>query len=302
MHRASYGRTFIKELELWFILLTYWLTDVLLYFTFSERLYYHKELFSERNDNVFIYISLEGIDYLRDYVEVCFVSVTERELHTAVLKAIQKMRKVTPKRNFTEAVEVQISIRDVDLRKPENRIRARIKLPYPVAEKDKIVFFADDSHVPALRALQNKENITVIDRAKLEEFGSNIRQFKKIARRNRIFLSSASLMSLVGRYFGKILSPRNKMPIPVGITDDVASRIDEARRTVSVRLHKSPTIHAKVGHINMKDEELAENIVSFIMSIKNKLPKGWRNIRSIYIKTTMGPPIRVDISPKKKAG
>ncbi len=228
------------------------------------------------------------------------MSISERELHTAVLKAIQKMRKMTPKRNFNEAVEVQISIKDVDLKKPENRIRTRIKLPYPIAENDKIVFFADDTHITALRSMGSSE-VTVVDRAKLEEYSSNIRQFKKLARRNRIFLSSASLMSLIGRYFGKILSPRNKMPIPVGINDDVSSVIKDAKRTISVRLHKSPTVHAKVGHVNMKDEELAENIVSFIMFVKNKLPKGWRNIRSIYIKTTMGPPIKVDISPKKKA-
>lgn len=217
-----------------------------------------------------------------------------------VLKAIRKMREVTPKRNFNEAVEVQISIRDVDLKKPENRIRARIKLPYPISDSDKIVFFADDNHITALRSLNSNE-VTIVDRAKLEEFSSNLRQFKKLARRNRVFLSSASLMSLIGRYFGKILSPRNKMPIPVGINADISNVINDAKRTISVRLHKSPTIHAKVGHISMKDDELAENIISFIMFVKNKLPKGWRNIRSIYIKTTMGPPVKIDISPRKKA-
>lgn len=228
------------------------------------------------------------------------MSVSERELYSMVLRAIQKMRKKSPKRSFNEAVEVQISIKDVDLKKPENRIRARLKLPYPIAEKDKIVFFADDTHITPLRSLESPE-VIIVDRAKLEEYSSNIRQFKKLARRNRIFLSSASLMSLIGRYFGKILSPRNKMPIPVGINEDVLSAIKDAKRTISIRLHKSPTVHAKVGNINMNDEELAENIVSFIMFIKNKLPKGWRNIRSIYIKTTMGPPIKVDISLRKKA-
>jgi len=229
------------------------------------------------------------------------MSISEKELYTAVLKAIQKMRETSPKRNFTEAVEIQIAIKDVDLKKPENRIRTRVKLPYPIADKDKIVFFADDPHIPPLRQLQNPDEVTIIDKAKIEEFSSNLRQFKKIARKNRIFLSSATLMGLIGKYFGRILSPRNKMPLPVGITDDVVSHINDAKRTVSIRLHKTPTIHAKVGHVNMKDEELAENIVSFILSVKNKLPKGWRNIRSIYIKTTMGPPIKVEYALKKKA-
>ncbi len=228
------------------------------------------------------------------------MAITEKELHSAVLSAVRKMRKETPKRNFTQSIEVQISLKDVDLTKPENRFRERIKLPYSISQKDKIAVFADDPHIPPLKELQKNENILIIDKAKLEELRSNIRQFKKIARRHRIFLGSATLMGLIGRYFGRILSPRNKMPIPVGITENIKAAIEDAKKTVLIRLHKSPTVHAKVGNISMSDEELTENIVSLIMAIKNKLPKGWRNIRSIYIKATMGPPVKVELQVKKK--
>ncbi|MHA1616127.1 MAG: 50S ribosomal protein L1 [Candidatus Njordarchaeales archaeon] len=228
------------------------------------------------------------------------MSISERELYNNVLKAIRELRKVSPKRNFTEAVEVQIALKDYDLSKPENRFRARITLPYPLAKKDKIAVFADDPHIPALRELAKKGEITLIDKARIEELKSNIRKMKKIARKHRIFISSATLMGIIGRYFGRLLSPRNKMPIPVGITDDITNAINLAKRTVLVRLHKSPTIHAKVGSIDMPDNELAENIVAFINDIKNRLPKGWRNIRNIVIKTTMGPPIKVEIETRKR--
>ena len=229
------------------------------------------------------------------------MSISEKELYTAVLKAVRKLREIVPKRNFTQAIEVQISLRDIDLRKPENRFRLRVRLPHPIAEKDKIVVFADDPHVPPLKPLQENGEVIVVDKAKLEELRSNIRQFKKLARRNRIFISSATLMGTIGKYFGKILSPRNKMPIPAGITDNILTYVEDAKKTILVRLHKSPTVHAKVGNINMSDEELAENITSFIMTIKDKLPKGWRNIRSIHIKATMGSPVKVELFEKKKA-
>ncbi|MHA1590244.1 MAG: 50S ribosomal protein L1 [Candidatus Njordarchaeales archaeon] len=228
------------------------------------------------------------------------MSISERELYNAVLKTIHEMRKISPKRNFTEAVEVQIALKDYDLTKPENRFRARITLPYSIAKKDKIAVFADDPHIPPLRELAEKKEITLIDKAGIEELKSNIRKMKKIARRHRIFVSSATLMGIIGRYFGRLLSPRNKMPIPVGITDDIVKAIDMAKRTVLVRLHKSPTVHAKVGSIDMPDEQLAENIVAFVMDIKNRLPKGWRNIRNIVVKTTMGPPIKVELEAKKR--
>ncbi len=228
------------------------------------------------------------------------MAVTEKTLEAAALKAIKKMRQISPKRNFVESVEVQISLKGIDLRRPENRFRIKVKLPHPVSDKDKIAVFADDPHIPPLKPLEEKGEVIIIDKAKIEELSTNKRAIKKLARRIRMFVASATLMSLIGRYFGRYLSPRNKMPIPVGITSNIVDAVNEAKRTVAASLQKSPTVHAKIGNIKMKDEELAENVAAFVMAIKNKMPKGWQNIRRVFVKTTMGPPVEVEIMKKKK--
>ncbi len=228
------------------------------------------------------------------------MSISDRELKSRLLKAIKEIRAKSPKRNFTEAVELHISIKDVDLRRPENRFRAPIRVTYPLSERDKIAFFADDAHLTALKNIANNGEITIIDRAKLEEMRSNIRLAKKVAKRNRIILASQSLMGSIGRYFGRILSPRNKMPIPVPPTTDLNKVIDEAKRTIMLRLHKSPSINVKIGNINMKDEELVENAMSVISAVKDRLPKGYKNIGNITVKTTMGPPVKISLKERRK--
>ena len=45
-----------------------------------------------------------------------------------------------------------------------------------------------------------------------------------------------------------------------------------------------------IGNVNMTNDELAANIslaVNFLVSL---LKKNWQNVRSLHIKSTMGPP------------
>ncbi len=228
------------------------------------------------------------------------MAISDRELRRRLLQAVKEIKEKSPKRNFVESVELQIGIKDVDLNRPENRFRTNIRLAYPIATKDKIGFFADDAHATALKNLETDGEVTIIDRAKIEELRSNPKAAKKIAKKTRIFLASQSLMGIIGRYFGRILSPRNKMPIPVPPNADLKSVLDDAKRTIMLRLHKSPSINVKIGNVNMNDEEIVENAMTVISAIKDRLPKGYRNIGSITIKTTMGPPVKISLKEMKK--
>lgn len=228
------------------------------------------------------------------------MSISERELRSRLLQAVKEMKSKSPKRNFVEAVELHIGIRDVDLKKPENRFRVPVRLPHPISNSDKIVFFADGAHVTALKDIQKNGEVTVIDKAKVEEYRSSLKMMKKLARRNRIFLASQQLMGIIGRYFGRILSPRNKMPIAVPPAQNAKEAVENAKRTVIVRLHKSPSINIKIGSRDMEDEKLVDNAMTVISAIRERLPKGYRNISSIVIKTTMGPPVKVGLEQRKK--
>ena len=90
------------------------------------------------------------------------------------------------------------------------------------------------------------------------------------------------------------------MPIPVPPNADLKSVLDDAKRTIMLRLHKSPSINVKIGNVNMNDEEIVENAMTVISAIKDRLPKGYRNIGSITIKTTMGPPVKISLKEMKK--
>ena len=47
-------------------------------------------------------------------------------------------------------------------------------------------------------------------------------------------------------------------------------------------------LNVAVGHIEMSDDELAQNVYLAINFLISLLKKNWQNVRSLHIKSTMG--------------
>lgn len=217
-------------------------------------------------------------------------------LEKPLSEIIEKCINNAPKRNFEESVECMIVVRDIDLRRPENRFRIFVKLPYDVAKIDKIGVFADGPHLTEIQSAKFDDVILeVIDKGKLEVLRSRPRMAKKLARKFRIFVASVSMMTVVARYIAKYLAARNKMPIPVPPNRNMVDAVRDAKKTVAIRLSTTPQIATKIGYRSLQIDHLVQNAMTLISNVVNKLPNGLRNISSIYVKTTMGPVYGIDI-------
>ncbi len=225
-------------------------------------------------------------------MKITKIEALEKPLKDAISKAIE----TAPARNFEESVECIIVVRDIDLRRPENRFRMFVTLPHDVALKDRIGVFADGRHLTEIQSAKFDDIILeIIDRAKLEVIRSKPRAAKKLAKKYRIFVASAPLMAIVARYIAKYLASRNKMPIPVPPARNMVEAVREAKKTVAIRLSSAPQIATKIGYRSMKVDMLLENALALVNSVVNKLPNGFRNISDIYVKTTMGPAFGVRV-------
>ncbi len=67
------------------------------------------------------------------------------------------------------------------------------------------------------------------------------------------------------------------------------------KRTVRVRTRDKKTFHVPVGTRAMPEEDVGANIREVFKRIIGKLEKGSSNIDSIYIKTTMGKAVKLDL-------
>lgn len=205
----------------------------------------------------------------------------------SIQEAIKKARE-SKKRNFKQTFDLAINLKNIDLNKPENKIKTEITLPNGLGKTVRIGFFAD-TLIPKLKGL---ENIVLIKKDEIEKLGKNKKLAKKLANQCSYFIAEAPLMPLIGKNLGPVLAPRNKMPRPVPPTADPKPIIEGASKIIKISLKNSPVIHCPVGIEDMDDKQIQENIETIIREIISALPKGKEQIKNCYLKLTMGKSIK----------
>jgi large subunit ribosomal protein L1 len=204
-----------------------------------------------------------------------------------ILEAIKKARD-SKKRKFKQGFDLAINLKNIDLKKPENRIKTEITLPHISGKVNKVAVIVDNL-IPNANSL---ENIIVIKKDELEKLGKDKKAIRKIAKQCSYFIAEAPLMPMVGRFLGPILAPRNLMPKPIPPTADLKSIVEKTRNVVKIQLKTSPAIHMGVGNEEMDDSKIAENIDKVISTIVPMLPKNREQVKNFVIKTTMGKPVK----------
>ncbi len=211
----------------------------------------------------------------------------------AILKKVGEVKAdaKAKKRNFVQSIDLAINLKDVDLKKPENRINDELVLLKGRGKKLKVAVIASGE-----MALQAKDVADrVITKEELEELAKDKKAAKKIANEIDFFIAQSDLMATVGRFLGPILGPRGKIPKPLLPGAPIAPLAERLRKTVRLRSKDKPVVHVSVGTEDMSDEDIAENVETVLSHIERRLDKGLNNIKSVYIKTTMGPSIRLEV-------
>jgi len=211
----------------------------------------------------------------------------EEKINQAIKDALEN----SPERKFVESVDISFTIKDVDLKNPNNRIKEEVRLPSGRGRELKIAMFAAGEAATKAKAA----GIDVITPQEIEELGGKKGKAKKVANSYDFFLSEVPHMGLIGRYLGVVLGPRGKMPRPVPPTLDPSIIAAGLKSTVIIKSGDKMTFHAAIGTAKQTQEELSANAMEIYNRVISKLERGIGNIRSLYIKTTMGPAQRIEV-------
>ncbi len=209
-----------------------------------------------------------------------------------VARALGELRQNLVKRKFSQSIELVVKLREVDLKKPENRINESIPLPNPSEGVKVCVIASGDLGTRAKTAGAD----LLVSRQELDSFSKDKKAARKLAQEYDFFIAEAPLMPLVGRGLGSFLGPRGKMPTPVPPNAQIEQIVSGHRKMVRVRMREQQVLQCRIGTENMPDDKLAENIQTVISRIEQKLDRGFKNIGEILIKSTMGKPVKIGIT------
>jgi len=206
-----------------------------------------------------------------------------------MLEAIERALKNSKERKFKQSVDVAITLKDVDMNNPKNRIDEEIILPHGRGKAAKIALFAGGELALKARGVVD----LIIKPDEIDDLAKDKKKMKKIANEYDFFVAEAPLMPIIGKKLGIILGPRGKMPKPIPPNADIKTIAENLRKSVKIRSKSSKTFHTIIGTEDMEPRKLAENLQAIIKRLEDRLERGRYNIESIYVKTTMGPSERV---------
>jgi large subunit ribosomal protein L1 len=219
-----------------------------------------------------------------------------------VVEALKYVKEISKKRNFKQAVDLIINFSDLDLKKPDNQIDLYLQLHNNRNKKIKVCAFVDvELEEQAKKICDNTIHVSNFDR-----YAKDKKLTKKLAKEYDFFIAQANIMPKVALAFGKVLGPRNKMPNPkagcvVPPNTNLKPLYEKLQKTIRITVKTYPFYQCVVGYEDMNEEDIVDNIIMIYNNIIHNLPKEHHNIKSIYIKLTMGKAVKIGKKIEEKS-
>ncbi|MDH5201750.1 MAG: 50S ribosomal protein L1 [Nitrospirota bacterium] len=190
---------------------------------------------------------------------------------------------------FDETVDLAVNL-GIDPRKSDQMVRGMVVLPHGIGKKVKVLVFAKGEKEKEARDA-GADFVGAEDL--VEKITKGWLDFDKA-------VATPDLMGIVGK-LGKILGPRGLMPNPkLGtVTFDIARAVKEIKAgKVEYKTEKAGIVHVPIGKVSFDTQKLIDNGKAVVDSIRKAKPatsKG-KYLKKIYISSTMGPGISVDMA------
>ena len=207
----------------------------------------------------------------------------------ALRESIHKVYTERKERKFLETVELQVMLKDYDPQK-DKRFSGSVKLPYIPRSKLKICVIGDAAHLEEAKKIPG---IETKDLEGLRAFNKVKKDIKKWAKKYHVLLCTDTIVKQLTKLLGNILNKINRFPIAITHSEPLARKIDEVKSSVKFQLKKVLCMGTAVGNLELTEEQTRQNISMAINFLVSLLKKGWQNIKTLHIKSTMGKVARI---------
>lgn len=203
-------------------------------------------------------------------------------------EAVELLKK-TSTTKFDSTCEIHINL-GIDPKQADQNIRTTVDLPYGTGKEVRIVAFVSDENINAAKSAGavlagTQELIDKIEKgwADFDCAVATPDQMKSLAK------------------IAKILGQKRLMPNPKAgtVTTDFKCAIEDLKKgKVEVRIDKGANLHNVVGKVSFNENQLEENIRSYLKAVLEAKPTGVKGtyIKKISLCTSMGPGINLDVA------
>ena len=206
-----------------------------------------------------------------------------------VTEALQKL-KSSPKRKFSQSIDLIITFKNVDLKKTP--VDTQANLQYGTGKKAKVCGLVGPELQEEARKIFDF-TVSTVDFDKMDK-----KAVKKLAKKYDFFVAQSNIMPKIAQVFGRVLGPRQKMPNPklgcvIAAPQAIKPLYENLQKMVRIVAKTTPHFQCKVGTEGQIEDEVIDNILNVYTQLMHSLPNEEQNIRSVSVKLTMGAPVKL---------
>ena len=106
-------------------------------------------------------------------------------------------------------------------------------------------------------------------------------------------LASDSVAKQITKLLGNVLVKLNKFPIALSEGEKLLEKINEVKHTVKFQSKKASCLGTAIANVDQSEEAIRQNLTMAINFLVSLMKKGWQNVGTLTLKTTMGKPIKL---------
>ena len=216
---------------------------------------------------------------------------TKGNLYSNFEEAINVLKE-TANTKFIESVELHANL-NIDPKYADQQLRTTVTLPHGVGKSIRIA------------VLTNEQNFEEAKINGADIVGSNelIEEISQGQINFDLLVATTDMMPKLAK-LGRVLGPKGLMPSPKSgtVSTNLTNTLTEFKKgKFEYKADKTGIVHVNFGKSDFNDNQLLDNLIALYNSIEQNRPSGVKGkyFKSLYICTSMGPSLELDLSSFK---